>query len=301
MRVDIVKHSRNSQGFVLLLVLLVLTVCGVLLASAARRSGAAALEARGARSELQRRWGTLSCSNVCLTNAESLLDQAQTDNDAPAIEVRHAVMLGETKFDLILADEQAKLNANMLVHRRSRQNLVPSLQRLQSDCRQPLLVIPYPTPQQTGMGDEKDTTLPQLFSSYAQLLAYEHPSQLIGSESRGSSPISGITCWGSGALNLKRAVPEVLRQALGDMLTESHIATLQTFRQEKPSCTIDEILLELDLPRQRKSQMADLATDRSDCHSVWVIAGGPTRQWYRLCVRQTGDAATDVLDWSFQW
>jgi hypothetical protein len=64
---------------------------------------------------------------------------------------------------------------------------------------------------------------------------------------------------------------------------------------------LSEAVAHLELAEEPAAQVRELLTDLSLCHSLWVIAEGKTRRWYRLFVKQAGDGENDAQEWSFSW
>ncbi len=291
------RHTHN-RGFVLLMVLLVLTICGTILAAAARRSGQQALRAGQALREVQVRWGSLSCKAACLPTAEVLLRAARADDHPAPVEIRRSVKLGTMTFGLLIADEQAKANANRLAARGGSVDLAAALRTLQVGQRRALQVLPRPAARSVTTAI---TSAPMLYAGPEQLFSVRHPSELVALDEGDTSALSRITCWGSGRINLKRAELRVLRQSLAGLATETQLARLVAFRGENPDCTLGEMLGQLELTDKQSTALRPHVTDTSNCHSLWVVAEGATRSWHRLYVEQLGDGENDSQAWTFRW
>jgi len=291
------RNRGHNSAFVLVLVLMVLTVATALLAAAARRSGARSLRAAESVRDLQLRWAARSCRRTLLPRAAELLRGAGDQADPIVRDVEHTLTLGELDLRLILGDEQAKASANLLHHRFGVAGLTDSLRLLQADCRRPLIVRPRPV-------DPAGSTpgpIPDRYGSYDQLLAFEHPSQLLAAEREDGSPTGRFTCWGDGKVNLLRADVDVLRETLAGLLSETQIDTLGEYRLEHPDSSLDGLLRAMEATEEQAADLRPFATDRSACHSLWIIARTPTRQWYRLCIAETAGVGGDSQRWSFQW
>ena len=76
---------------------------------------------------MQRRWGATSCQRVFLERAEDILKQfsddpnqdTNRDEKNPPDHATAKIVLGGMTFDLLLADENAKLNLNSVYRLRS--------------------------------------------------------------------------------------------------------------------------------------------------------------------------------------
>ena len=113
--------TRRRRGFVLVMTLVLIAVAGMLLVGVARDSMMLALEALSAQRDLQQRWGAISCQETILRRAGQLFEaearQLEKDGEfrmpQPA-SIAGSIMLGGIRFDIRLADEDAKLNLNTL-------------------------------------------------------------------------------------------------------------------------------------------------------------------------------------------
>ena len=56
-----------------------------------------------------------------------------------------------------------------------------------------------------------------------------------------------------------------------------------------------------ELAEEKAAELRRLLTDVSNCHALWVVAAGRTRNHYRLFVYQLGDAENDSQRWTFAW
>ncbi len=290
-------NIRDNSGFVLLIVLLVLAVAGTILAASARRSGRQTLEAGAAQRELQVKWAALSCRAICLPLAEEILKGRSAKQGRPCTRVRRNMVLGGLPLTLILSDEQAKANVNMLVGRHGRSVAAARINQLQAHLRRPQPV--YLRPFQLRV--RSISAVPMFYASVDQVFVFEHPSQLIEQEADEPSPLDRITCWSSGKVNFKRAEPAVIREATAGLLTEGQLAELVALRNEARDCTLTEAIQHLQLEKEQIEAIKKVLTDTSSCHSLWVIARGPTRKWHRLYVSQRGDMENDSRNWTFQW
>lgn len=290
-----VVHRRIQRGFVLVLVLMVLAISASVLAIAARRSGGRALAAGRALADLQLRWGSQSCRRTCLPQAERLLRQARSPDKAPVATVRRTIKLGGIEFDLIVADEQAKADVNAVAHRQKMAGVETLLRALQTGRRVlPVRLRPAPPPAHVI------AAVPVQLASYDQLYSIEHPSVLI--EAGEVAPaIQRVTCWAGGKLNLSRAEPIVIEQALAGLLTRTQVARLEALRRAKPGAPLEQMVREMELTREQAQALAPWVTATSTCHSLWVIASDGRRRFYQLDVDQAGDAQNDSQHWSFRW
>ncbi len=172
------RKNANNSGFALIIVLVVLTIAGTILAAAARRCGSSALAAGASERKLQVKWGSLSCRKIGLAAAEDILQADANRSDAPAITARRKIVLGGMNFDLIIADEQAKANVNLMTHRLGPEVATAAIGELQSRIRNPLPIRLRPSkipPSETKL-------LPIRFVGVDQVFQYRHPTDLLQNE-----------------------------------------------------------------------------------------------------------------------
>lgn len=284
----------------LVLVLVVVALCGVLLTASARRCGQRALQAVEAQRSLQFRWGASSCQAVILGNAEERLNNAWQPGADPPAEVRDHLVLGGMEFGLILSDETAKANLNVLAEQYARNSagLLASIGKLQAGGRRVLSVEMRPLPLKT----DEEEILPIRYKSFDQAFVTRSPSEFTdagGSES--TLARRRMTCWGPAQVNLRRAEIPVLREVLAGIVTESQLAALADWRKKDPEYTLSDALVHMQLTEEQIDQMIPLTIEASNCHSVWVFAKGPARQWHRLYVRQADEGADAPQRWTFAW
>jgi len=293
-----VGSGRKKRGFVLLMVLVVLAIAGTILATSARRSGQRALDTKELVRQIQLRWGAISCRDIVFSNVSDIFEHAAEYQDIKSRQVRKPITLGSVKFDLILSDEQAKANINLLAARFGSQGLTAAMRELQADQREILQVflkpgkkhqsIQFTTKSKRGRKrskkNELPATVPIVYESYDQLFRYDHPSQLLRIKQEEISPTDRITFWGNGKLNLARADVETLRSVLSGLVTEDQIVTLANCDPADPTFSLQQVIDTSELDTEKAELLTILLTDESECFSLWVIGSVPTRRYYRLFI-----------------
>jgi len=284
----------HNSGFVLIVVLLVIVTAATALAATVRYSCQQALTAAERMRRLQLRWGMLSCRAVCLPRAELTLQDRPATDSGPLARVHRSVKLGDMTFHVIVGDEQAKADVNLLAARRGRRGLIEALRMLQLDQRRvlqtrlkPIAVKPNPA-----------NPIPAVYGSFEQLFDVGHPSKLVGTGRIDRYASDRITCWSRGRVNFKRADRRVLREVLEGILNETQIDALIRIRRDVPDCTLNEALGQLDLKKPVRKAAQSLLTDMSWCHSLWIVAEGRSRKWYQLHVAR---GVIENEEWSFAW
>jgi hypothetical protein len=206
-------RRQHPRGYVLVLTLGLLVLAATLMVSIGRASLRHAASAREAAEDLQRRWGVTSCRLAVLPAAEAVLLEQERRVRRPVAVHRATVRLGEQTFELVLADEQAKANVNVLldeadaarVEQRLRTALAGSgaghLVRLRPVAA---AVIGARLPAGATTSPATRPIVPQLVTGYGQVYDDAWPAKLMGPAGE------LVTFWGDGLLNLRRASPAAL-------------------------------------------------------------------------------------------
>ena len=285
------KNRSCNSAFALVIVLLVIVISGTVLASCARYSCQKALQASCAQRELQLRWGTISCKEVVLPAAETVLQESTEEDSAVIVDQPSRYLsfsFGDLTYHLLLSDEQAKMNVNTVLRYRGSQGVSESLATLQQDM--PIHLSHRVAETLTG-----EDAASISYSFFDDLLVYDHPTQLV-SPVDPTQRISGkITFWTDGKVNFRRASPVVFQEAMKGLIEDSLLAALLQIRESLPDCTLSEGLSQMELKTSQRSQILRYVTDQSDCHSLWVVVDGETRLWHRLfisCVAGLGGSQT---------
>ncbi len=248
--------------------------------------------------QVQLRWGAISCRDIAFANAGDIFDEASEYQPIKSRQVRKPITLGSIRFDLILSDEQAKANINLLAARFGAQGLTAAMRELQADQREILQVMLKPGKKHQSIDfapksrrgrkrsqkDKLPATVPIVYESYDQLFRFDHPSQLLRIKQEEISPTDRITFWGNGKLNLARADVETLRSVLTGLVTEDQIVTLANCDPADSTFSLQQVIDTSELDTEKAELLTILLTDESECFSLWVIGSLPTRRYYRLFI-----------------
>lgn len=284
---------HRQPGFALLITLLMVMLLGAVLAGIAWLSTTGAIQAQDDLDELQRRWAVTSGQANLLPLAEKLFSTTENsqqrqhprDPNAPLTTLRVTCELANRPYELLFTDEQAKLNVNTLLDDHANANDVvtklsrPSYPVTVQIRTEPRTQSPKPLP---------TTPSPPSVQTYGQLFTRASPAQL------SSALTASITCWGSGAVNYRRASDAVLTQACARILGPASLAQFLKARRLDPSCELAVLLGRLDsINQQQKEQLRHRLTDQSGCHGLWIIARGQQRAWYTLAIDEKTAPATN--------
>lgn len=312
------RRPLRRRGYVLVVTLAVLVLAAGMMVGLGRAAGQHAARAREARDDLQRRWGAASCRAAVLPVAERLLlvEERRTGGPVPAL--RAAVRLGGQRFELMVADEQAKADVNALladaggadvsaVENRVRAALaghgLANRVRLRPEHRPP-------TAAAGGWGTAtKPSSAGRVIGGLGQILDAVPPDRwLRPPPGGGPAPADLLTCWGGGAVNVRRVSEPTLRLAASPPLTGVEVARVVEVRQEvffasrRPIPVPGRQPGEAGRARSPVRRLVDDAglavvggrllprfVDGSTCHSVWVAADDGRRRSYALAVHDASD------------
>jgi len=287
---------RTNSGFVLLVTILVVALAAVALVAAGRYSSSQAITAVRAARDLQRRWAATSLQGTLLPLAEQLLADAQQQFDDPQVSVRLTITLSAKDYELVIGDEQAKVNVNAL-H--------PQLDRVEADLqiRQLLsglagdLVIDLRPYQPPLIGSAKLLPL----ASFGQVFEQPSPQALIGSDLETDGAAANITCWGDGRLNFRRASRAALLALCIPTLDDRKIDQLLLARSDNPEISLAAALEAIELEDEDRDRLTRILTDTSRCHSLWAIHRDSQRAWYYLAVQTVDEDSRAADPLAFQW
>jgi hypothetical protein len=300
------RHSPRP-GFALLMALALVLLAGAALAGLARWSAMEALESTTAADELKHRWAVVSCRETLLGRAEQLLDAAERGEgrdglssevymNKPMPELRVKCRLSELDYELVLTDEQAKLNLNTVLQEKTPAEVQSLAARLTHDKGDPgslgtplqLRRVATVDPSAEGARD----WLP--LGAYGQIFEDPSPEWLVG-RNGGDGLASPITCWGDGKVNLRRAPAAVIEAACMEALGPQAVSQLLAARLHNPYGSLSAMLVELDkIDDKQKRKIGAYVTDHSMCHGLWIIAHGGQRSRYTLTVRADGVRAENA-------
>ena len=272
------KRKRHRKGFALVLVLAMLTIAALLSVGLARRSLDQSVAAAKRADELQRRWGELSLRHTVLNRAAILLRSAELAEGTKRPTLQTTITLGNRSFTLVLSDEQAKLNLNMVF----RYGTEGVLRQVLFDEAAPWPVRLCPDRRATA-----NSPYPPAFASWGQI--YDFTNQ---PEWHRIQLGKRVTCWGNGQLNLNRADSEAIRTLCELLAPPQSASALLELRQEHPDWSLEQLMREVDIPDRDRRSFRRILTDRSRCHSLWTISTDTKRSWVRLDI-QTSDTAND--------
>jgi len=282
------NRSTRYRGYVLVLTLVLTAIAALSLLGASRASLRCASAALSEQREVQRRWGALSIEHTLIPRAEAVLAAEEKRQHLPVIRCKKTLQLGGARFDVLLCDEQAKLNVASQFAERGREDTERVIRRVLAETTASIHVQLHPA------------TAPGLaaIASYDQVFDQFDPLEAVPADASDRRATDLLTCWSDGRLNVRRADEQALRIALQPALDDSGVQRLLALRQrQEPSATLGEMLDALELTRERRAAVEKRLMDGSACHAVWTVISNGEVSCYRLVVRQSRPAATFQFEW----
>jgi hypothetical protein len=269
-------RPNRQTGYVLALTLVMVMLAALATIGASRFALAQVRQAIDEQTSLQRRWGGLSIEQALLPAAEKVLSDEEKQTREPRASCKRTIPLGKLTFQVVLADEQAKLNVNSFVTSRQPNDAEVELRRVLSGMVPASRVV-----LRTGSQDFHTTV-----GSFGEVVDSVAPQELL--ESRFGLPClaESITCWSDRRFNVFRASTESMRRGLGPLVGVSGADEIARLRSTSPRPPLPNILRKLDLPLEKRERLASFVTDHSECHSLWIISsesGYATH--YRLAIQ----------------
>jgi hypothetical protein len=287
--------KQRRRGYVLIVTLGLLVLAATLMVSVGRASLRRAAAAREAVDDLQRRWGATSCRLAVTPAIESVLVDQERASHRPAATYRTQLRLGEQTFDLVLADEQAKANVNVLLDEGDRAGAETRIREAMSGTGIGGLVRLRPDPtvvstvranrdRSASTAPATQPLLPRRVSGFGQIFDDVPSGQLIGAS-------QWVTCWGNGLVNARRAPEAALK--LATPLSGVEIAALLRARE---AATPGGLLKAANIKPRGELHL----TESSACHSLWIIIRSNRRDWHSFTVLDETDESSPGIV-SFVW
>ena len=301
--------SDRRQGIVLLMVLAAVVLAGVGLTMLARASVRRSLQARAAADRLQTRWGSQTASRVLLDSAAEVFvrldEQRRLGAPVPTGPIRAQFQLGTHTFDVVLADEDAKVNLNAVYHEGGPDAVAQAVQALVGPLVQPLLSVDPQTEsmarrrartagQESG-GESDDGDFdpvedaiepPAAFATWADVVDVDRLRLATGDARVLAELSSQLTLRGSGRLNARRATDEAIRTTLQTVLTDGLAGRVVDRIRESPTAQIELVLRLVVKDARDRRRLERLIGQQSGSYSVWVESSSPRGRSQSYAVRR---------------
>ena len=210
--------------------------------------------------------------------------------DRERLDAKQEVVLGGTKFILVLGDEDAKINLNHVYQRGGIKEI-----RQVTDDLVGRLPLRYQRQPPGAAGDN-----PRPYQSWGQVFdCRSMPDSATAVRTIMEAGVQ-VTCWGNGKLNVRRASPASIESVSRIAGAPEVSARMIDELARDPAMSVEDLLGRLDLRDSQRQELAGWLTDKSTCYSLWITMVDNTRSRYELHVGQvSGEDPADVI--SFSW
>lgn len=284
------KSNRQKRGGYVLLIVIAASVLVVsMLGTLAKQSMNRGLAAADAERSLQQRWGALTLERELMKVAPKVFEiqeeiaKEQSPPTRPPATIRAALTLKGVTFDLLLGDEDAKLNLNSMFHHTGLQKTEQAVTEMVGPGgMRSIRLLPVTKPmlisrensrlgQQAEDGDE-DTVIPDAFRSWSEVFDLVSLPAQAGSDAALPNLTTGMTCWGNGQLNFQRASPQAILAVAGSIIQDGGSQRLLSRHQSNPTLSL-EVLLQSEVSnRRQRDKLNELMSETSTNFSLWIDA-----------------------------
>ena len=311
------NQTVNRKGFALVIVLVLLTIAGVSLGMIARRSHVQTIKVVESEEILQRKWLVRSCEKYVLQQAAIILDPSLVVSDAnieleeasglkyelvqPASSQNITIDLIKRQLQIVLSNEDAKVNINKLLSAYSPEKIQKLLRDAVSENRNMMANIKLRLPQDyRGLSNEEgDQTeqeqISEVANSHMSVKSYEQIYDKFEPEFLFED--QWLTCWSDGMLDYRTAKKQALRVMLEHELGMNRIDKLISLREEEPELEFSRILTQLDLNRSQREYIGKVMVDQSaSCYGMLLGIFDQRRQYVTWTVSKHKQAESEVLE-----
>jgi hypothetical protein len=261
------RLRSHRTGFVLITVVILLAVVALMLARLATVSLVQAREANRERQAMQSRWAVTSIRQLCENRAPALLVSEKTiaqpsrwTEDGTKLPSRtFQIDLNEVAWEIVLADESAKLNLPHLLLERplvdvrhASASLLPKSGSV--NIRQNIVV-----------DDKRAISTPKQFEAWFELRGTQNEVDQwirVGEH---------LTLWGDGRMNLKLASPESLDAIWRALFGRPAPIVLQESRVNPDGLNRVGLIKELGLRESEEAIFSRFFSFGGSATSVWIV------------------------------
>lgn len=299
------RSGARRRGYVLLIVLAVSVLVVTVLSTLAQVSLRRGLQAADAERDLQQRWGGVTLQEALLKDAPKVF-LAQEERAAeltpgvpPPPTIRDAITLGGVTFDMLLGDEDAKLNLNTVYHQSGKMKTEQVLAKVQPRLTRAIRLVPAVKPMQLSRESRRDTDEeelseqpqgpPRALRSWGEVFDIGRLKQDLASEAALPTVTSGITCWGGGQLNFRRATDDAILAVAGSVIQDGAASLLLQRYRQNPTVGVDTLLLAEVQNQQKRERLTRLLSQTSNNFSLWMNASASDGQSVRRFIVMNRD------------
>lgn len=294
---------QGHRGFVLLVVLAAIVVSATGLTTLATASLHRGRNAQYAQDDLQRRCAIISCERLLLPRAAELFErqddawEASGGSQAPPAFIREQVRLGNQTIELLLADEDAKVNLNSLYHEAGRPHLEQTLRKLVGPHSQTLLNL-NPTVRSASRFRREETIEsedaeqtpfdPPAFRTWGDVFDLSRIRLATGDDRLLATLTADITLWGAGRLNLDRATDEAATSVCEAVVSQGVAQEVISKYRDYPRRDVELLLRQEVSDASDRERLTDLIGRGSSTYSLWTEVASQQFRLQKFSVLHTG-------------
>jgi hypothetical protein len=224
-----------------------------------------------------------------------LLFQTQEDLAAeltpgvpPPTTIRAALVIRGVTFDLLLGDEDAKLNLNSLYHHGGPERTQRTVAELFGGPMPAVRLLPAVQPMliaregrqlspDSESEEAEEPEIPDAFRSWGEVFDLPLLESQVGSGAAVPNVTTEITCWGSGQLNFRRASDQAILAVVGSVVQDGAAKRILTRYRSRPEASL-AVLLQGEITNGRyRDRLRGLLSETSNNFSLWIDASSPQR------------------------
>lgn len=290
------RRRRQRKGYVLVMTLLIIAMVAILTVGLARFSMNKAVDSIAAESDLQTRWGTTSCQRFALANARKILnpqvwdDESEEWSSEPVRSSNVSIRLTDQVFQVVLADESAKLDLNFVAEFASQEKTKELVRKFAKAENVTIRLRPLSKQKQRGPTEHQFGCWGQVFESDVQPDIFPGDI-LIATED--------LTCW-SQKLNYRNASDEVLFETCKLAAGASIARRVVQERGSNEQTGLDDMMSSIGASERQKQALRVALAEQSRAQSIWVRAVANGQPRYSLIVRERFTSSLSRI-YSFAW
>lgn len=305
-------QRRPASGYVLMTVIAVSILVITCLSMLARQSLRMGLRAADEERMLQQRWGTVTLQKVLLANAEEIFERREEQANLEAVKtppppvIRIRLALGEVNFDLLLADEDAKVPLNTLYHHAGQKKTEEGISQI-AGANAPFTTRLHPAVQpmliarekrRASITDDEDQKIeqdaPDAFRSWGEVFDLATLNRTSSDPAALQAMTTNLTCWGSGQLNFRRASDNAILALTSVVVQDGRARRILQRYRDNPTATLPILLQSEVSDQQEQRQLQAILSETSTNFSIWIDAQsktGPSLRTFTVMKRDADGVA----------
>jgi hypothetical protein len=326
------ENKTRPRGYVLLIVIAVLTLIMMTLSMYAQSSLKRGLAAEDTARQLQIKWGERTLRETVLGRADKVFDarhqlflnQLKLNSNASAATppppmIRDAITLNGVTFDLLLGDEDSKVDLNLLYHHGGMQavekqlreslgplsaavRLVPAVEPMEISREQPKAKVATDPSDDADSDKANESTTEQAgparaFRSWGEVFDVDRLKSLTGSNDALPNLNANLTIAGSGQVGMARATDEALGATLAIVIGDGGARRLRQRYRQNPTAAIDALLVSEVSQDRDRVRLTMLIQETGKNYSLWIdastLGGHRLRQWVTSRISEEGSPRTE--------